>query len=1065
MKLILLFLFCLLDISAASNNNLAVVELSGIPDLDNSKLKKVVNFYIQSEGIWDLYISALDLLAVEDETQYVLPAERLKVRVNDESWVPIDTEKKKLYSGFDSCNLVLEYCFNPYWQDRVVKKGYESEISITLTNGTIYPSYCEPNPVTPGETVKIVFAKEKVDSALLRVSKKDKVFLEQIVYNDNQLYIETENEDGVCWPEGEYVYELSSRGVLFQRGILQVADISKTSGAVEGSLYFSDELGGYPFVKLYDANKELLVKLEDNKALNFSFTDLQKGNYYLEAGSEFYFTKEIGPLYIEAGKTLKRDIYLTHNKPLEIDLAISPKKIEQGGKGSFFAGLKNSGAQDLFDLKITFCLSEGLYWKKTDSNMFTLKLPSLKEGEYIAFNEDLVASVFENKNNLFVYVTVEAKTEKDTPITKEAILAIEVIPGLIGEPGILIGESNSEFYFANGTKVIPDEGYFSLHLPPGNYGILLGSKPFVLNVSHLSERIQLPQAETKKAGLLELSTQISSQPTFRVQGFYDTDNFKMAFTYPSFTGSEDYLLTPYPKWGKKNVLLDKTPWQVFYKKDDWHINAGTVYSQVPLKRSFSHVALVGTEMELSPTNGVQLKALGGFTKETKKQEEFLADDTTGPFILKSFPKDGTVTVHIEARDSSNYTVKRFLWDYYLDNNCIRLKRPLAKNDELGLTNVIVISYVSDMPTLDTDFFAGGYIGYKDQNNSIYLFRHQQDEGIMGTLQYKDWSLEGMLANRCKDASLARDKSPTVHKIRVSRGTQNSYSYRLDYNGNWKSNIAVALIEEKVFNKAELDLGFKSKVLEVLVRERLNLKKDHSQELGSQYSRYSILLNWPSNLTWGLEREKFLDKTTDTFSSKMHYQMAGFRGYVEGKWKNPETSKPKVEVSVSHDKIPLTLKAEWEQIAPKFSLFEATYDTKNMWVNILLCNEKDKLRRTMGITLLPKNNLVFLAMKDENLKSQVHLPLDNTQIRLSYTGNLATKATAFTGEIDVSLSEKSLLGLKTEYQQSPQKKLQLQGIYRYRTDNKQLEICLGQKDSGFNFTYLIPLGKEQLEKIR
>ncbi|HHY19869.1 MAG TPA: hypothetical protein GX522_08225, partial [Firmicutes bacterium] len=330
MKLILLFLFCLLDISAASNNNLAVVELSGIPDLDNSKLKKVVNFYIQSEGIWDLYISALDLLAVEDETQYVLPAERLKVRVNDESWVPIDTEKKKLYSGFDSCNLVLEYCFNPYWQDRVVKKGYESEISITLTNGTIYPSYCEPNPVTPGETVKIVFAKEKVDSALLRVLKKDKVFLEQIVYNDNQLYIETENEDGVCWPEGEYVYELSSSGVLFQRGILQVADISKTSGAVEGSLYFSDELGGYPFVKLYDANKELLVKLEDNKALNFSFTDLQEGNYYLEAGSEFYFTKEIGPLYIEAGKTLKRDIYLTHNKPLEIDLAISPKKIEQG---------------------------------------------------------------------------------------------------------------------------------------------------------------------------------------------------------------------------------------------------------------------------------------------------------------------------------------------------------------------------------------------------------------------------------------------------------------------------------------------------------------------------------------------------------------------------------------------------------------------------------------------------------------------------------------------------------------------------------------------------------------
>lgn len=80
-------------------------------------------------------------------------------------------------------------------------------------------------------------------------------------------------------------------------------------------------------------------------------------------------------------------------------------------------------------------------------------------------------------------------------------------------------------------------------------------------------------------------------------------------------------------------------------------------------------------MGLAPGNGLQLQAVGGFHLEKLVEEEFLADGTTGPYLLKSAPTQGTVKVIVESRNSRNQVVKTSTWDFYVDGKSVRLKSP------------------------------------------------------------------------------------------------------------------------------------------------------------------------------------------------------------------------------------------------------------------------------------------------------------------------------------------------------------------------------------------------------
>lgn len=1054
MELILLMVF-LLTLPAATEQKILFLNLNGTP-LNNTEITNTMDLYIESETDWELSVLGTDLQTIKNDNTYLLPLERISLKVDDGNWMQL-RNSKTIYSGNGPCYLTLEYKFTPTWEDKCVGQEYAGEFNYALTNGKLYSSSFKPRIITPGETASLVFSDYNLPCAKIKIFKKHAELIELEVFNTNKCWIETKDQNSNFWEEGDYSYEVFSQEALITKGIFEVKralDLGELRGRLK---YTKPFYGGQPYLEIYDTKNNLISRREGDEAINYQL-GLLEGSYYLKAGSKNTF--QVEPFSIRAGQVLEKDIIFRPDTELELAVRVLPKTIKQGSKGRLEMEIRNSGGEDLSELSVAVKLPAGLVYTQSESLYLNKQFNSLKSGSKLKLTEEFIALPSYNRT-LFPSgeVEIKAKTSQNVILEKKAVFTVEVNPSLFSEPGILVGESSTGFYFANGTFIQPEAKYFCLQLEPGSYGLLLGLEPYILNVSSLSERVKLPNTTGKKAGLLELKVAINSKPRVGLKGFYVSDNLKLAFAYPDYQLKQPDPLTPYPNWGVENKILVKTPWQLNYSTGEGSFNAGTVFLSPPLGRGFLPQALLGLDAELKAKNGVQLKTTGGFLLEVKKQEEFLADGTTGPFTLSAKPKEGSVNLIVEARDKNGHVIKSFSWDYFLNREALKLKRPLSAKDQLGMTNYLVVSYISES-TISNDIFIGGHLGYTDNKNSLYLFRHFEDEGMAGRLNYKKWSLEGVLGKDLREVIISRKTPATRQDIKIKTSQETSYSYRLDYTGNWYGSFNLLFNQvNSLSNKAELNLNFKNDLVKVWLTQRLNLQKG-LEEINSQYYLYSTALNWPENLVWGLSKEGFANKAVTTFSNRMLYKLAGFTGYLEGNWRKGEQEKPKLAVSLKHEKIPFSLKAEWEHIEPQFFLLEACYDTKLIWANISLCRERNSLKRTLGLTVLPKDSVIFLAAKDEAIKTQIQLPFPRTQFRMSFTGDLKSKLIVSEVEIDLRLSPNSQVGVKGKYLRPLKNNFRLQGFYRYQKDSFQLEMRLDERETGLYFTYLIPLGQAQ-----
>ena len=1042
---------------AQGPNQLMSLALNGVPE--NTAKKNTVNLFIDSHEAWELSIEGRDFYASNGEKFYIIPPQRLSVRRSAGKWISVDCFPQRIAQGEGPANLVLEYKFDPKWSDVSLLDEYESEVIYTISSGKIYASKCEPDLITPGNIGKIIFSTDKLTSAELKIYKDQQELCHLVGHDCNEFNVKTQYSTGEPWVAGNYPYEIYSDGTLVTRGILHVRENASTSGEIMGRLLLARDNVKHPTLELLDNKRITLKRLTDDEALDFHIIGIPAGTYYLRASSEIDSEVEVGPLQVEPGLTLKRDISFNQDKTLELDITVIPRRVMQGGKGKLAARLGNFLGENLNNVEFELELPPGFYWQKNGNSIIKTNSQKLETNKSHLLEEEFHVINVTKSSEFMAKAKVVATTGNGEQIVKEAKVRFEVEPGLFGEPGIIIGESEEPFYFADGTKIEPEDGFFSLQLEPGTYGLLLGAKPYVLTTSGLSERTKLPSKTGAKAGLLEIKGALTSQFDLSIRGFYESDQFKAAFVYPDKRNKDYLYVTPYPKWGQKGAILDQTPWQMQYINGDWQLKGGTVYVRTPEKDFISRIALCGAEIELKPKEGVRAQVVGGFARESEQVEEFFADGTTGPFSLKHLPKEDSIKLIVESRNASGDIIKVFTWDYYVDQKFIRLKRPLAKLDQLSLRNIIVVKYVTEKPVAENKLFVGGFLGYKDKGNNIYLFKHRDAEGLTSNLHYQTWYLNGIIKRNSQEVVLEKKQGRTNHQLKVINSAIKLYEYKLQYSGNWtgKLNIAYGCQENK--NQTNISLNLKSKLLEVLGEEQFIIKKDNPHDIGNAYSYYSASLNWPGNLVWGLSRESFSGQILDTFSTKITYKLVGFTGFVEGKWRKPQEGRPKVVVSVAHEKIPLRLKAEWEHIAPQFSLLEANFDTKKYWLNIALVNEKATLKKTLGITLLPKNSLLFLALKDETVKTQGHLPLGALGLKFSCTGNWQTKALVAETHVDVDLSEKSQIGTKIIYETTPSSNFRLQGYYRYKRDNSQLEVRLGAREAGIWFTYLIPLGSE------
>lgn len=1056
MKRILLMVF-LLALPAVTEQKMLPLNLNGNP-FNNSEITKSMDLYIESETDWELSVLGKDLQTIQNDRTYLLPIERISIKVDDGNWIQLENSKK-ICSGHGPCYVTLEYKFTPTWEDKFTAQEYAGELNYVLTSGKIYSSSFKPRIVAQGETASLIFSDLNLPCAKIKILKEHVEVIELEVFNTNKCWIETKDQNGTLWEEGDYCYEVFSQGALITKGIFEVKR-DHYLGELRGRLKFTEPFFGERlYLEIYDIKNNLVSRREGEEALNYQL-GLLEGSYYLKAGSKN--TSQVEPFSIKAGQLLEKDIILRSDSELELAVEVLPKTINQGSKGRLEIEIQNLGGEDLSELSVAVRLPAGLVYTQSDSLYLNKQLATLKSCSKLKLTEEFIALPSYNRT-LFPSgeVEIKAKTNQNVILEKKAVFTVEVKPSLFSEPGILVGESSTGFYFADGTFIQPEADYFCLQLEPGSYGLLLGFKPYVLNVSGLSERVKLPNTTGKKAGLLELQAVINSKPNFAIKGFYASKNLKLAFAYPDYQLKQPDVLTPYPKWGTENKIIAKTPWQFSYTTREGSFNAGTVYLSPPLGRGFLPQALVGLDAELKAKNGVHLKTTGGFFLEGKKQEEFLADGTTGPFTLGAKPKEGSVNLTVEARDKNGHVIKSFSWDYYLDREDLKLKRPLSAKDQLGLTNYLVVSYISESAT-SNDIFIGGHLGYTDNKNSLYLFRNSDDEGMVGRLNYKKWSLEGVAGKNLREVIISRKTPATRQDIKVKNSQETSYSYRLDYTGNWYGSFNLLFNQvNSSLNKAELNFNFKNDLIKVWLTQRLNLQKG-LEEINNQYYLYSTALNWPKNLVWGVSKEGFANKTVTTFSNRMLYKLAGFSGYLEGSWRKGDQEKPRLAVSLKHEKIPFSLKAEWEHIEPQFFLLEACYDTKLFWANISLCQERNSLKKALGLTVLPKDSLIFLAVKDEVIKTQIHLPWSKTKFSLSFTGDQKSKLTVSEVEVDLRLSQNSQVGIKGINKKTLKNNFRLQGFYRYQMDSLQLEMRLDERESGLYLTYLIPLGQAQAD---
>jgi len=1047
----------ILTLPVATEQKMLLLNLNGAPG-NNREITETVDLYIECETHWELSVLGTDLQTVQDEKTHLLPLERISIKIDNGNWMPLEMNKK-LCSGHGPSYLTLEYKFAPTWEDKFVGQEYVGELNYTLTNGKLYSSSFKPKILTPGQTASLVFSDYNLACAKIKIFKEQDILAELEVFNTNECPVETKDKNGCFWEEGEYGYEVFSQEDLITKGIFEIKK-DLLEGEIKGRLRFSGPLyGEKPFLELYDTQNNLMIRREGEEALNYRL-GLLEGSYYLKGGSEF--SSQVETFTIRAGQLLEKDIFISANNELEVAVKVLPNPIKQGSKGWLEIEIQNPFYEDLNELSVVVRLPDGLVYPQSGSPYLNKQFATLKGSSTLKLREEFIV-LPSCSQTLFLSGEVEIKalTNQNVLLEKKANFTIEVQPSLFSEPGILVGESSDGFYFANGTFIHPEADYFCLQLEPGSYGLLLGSKPYILNVSSLSERVKLPNTTSKKEGLLELQAVINSKPNFKITGFYASENLKLAFVYPDYQLKQPDFLTPYPKWADETKILAKTPWQFIYTTREGSFNAGTVYLSPPFRGGFLPQALLGLDAELKAKNGVHFKTTGGFFMEEKKQEEFPADGTTGPFTLGTKPKEGSVNLTVEARDKNGQVIKNFSWDYYLDREDLKLKRPLSAKDQLGLTNYLVVSYISESAT-SNDIFIGGHLGYTDNKNSLYLFRHSEDEGMVGRLNYKKWSLEGVAGKNLREVIISRKTPATQQDIKVKNSQETSYSYRLDYTGNWYGSFNLLFNQvNSSTNKAELNFTFKNDLIKVWLTQRLNLQKG-LEEINSQYYLYSTALNWPKNLVWSLSKEGFANKTVTTFSNRMLYKLAGFTGYLEGCWRKSEQDKPKLVVSLRHEKIPLSLKAEWEHIEPQFFLLEACYDTKLFWANISLCRERNSLKKTLGLTVLPKDSLIFLAIKDEVIKTQIHLPWSKTKFSLSFTGDCKSKLTVSEVEVDVRLSQNSQVGVKGINQRTLKNNFRLQGFYRYQKDSFQLEMRLDERESGLYLTYLIPLGQAQAD---
>lgn len=970
-------------LGCASSGELLDINLSGAPNSCGSQVVESINLFVDSEGDWELAVSAEELRAQAEGREVVLPPDRLSVRVNDGPWVKLQKTGQLLLSGSGPSGVKLEYRFDPLWEDSCHGEVYDTRLTYDLSSGRLFASFCSPGSAAPGDSVKIVFAREKLEKAEVQVEKDGEVVFQQAVTNAKQVQIPTKHPNGTFWGSGRYDYQVSSFGAMITKGSFSVCDLPER-GAIRSATVKSEE--------------------------------------------------EI--LFVEG--------------------SIVPTAVQEGSRAVLSLDICNLSAEPLEDILVEITLPEGAVWFANSERRWTKAYKELAGLEKTHISLDFAVFPSAKKTEYACEVKVSVTQDDGRHIVAAKSLAFQVKRGLLSEPGIVVGEVPDAVYFADGTKVVPQDGYFSLQLEPGSYGVLLGDRPYVLNVSRYSERTTLAVGDRKKLGLIELKADISKSPAFGVKGFCQTDHLQLAFVYP-YKNFQNYHHTSYPSWGTKQRILERTPWQMNFSRGDFHFTAGTVYSSSPLEGPFSSAALVGAEVGLAPGNGLQLQAVGGFHLEKLVEEEFLADGTTGPYLLKSAPTQGTVKVIVESRNSRNQVVKTSTWDFYVDGKSVRLKKPLAESDQLGLKNYLVVSYVSETEKRSDKFFGGGHVGFRQGESGLFLYRHLQDEGIMGTLSYKGLTIGGNLGSNAQEVSLAVTGSTARHQLQLASTDGIGLAYKFDYHHNFDAGILISGKTGEAISKGELAFDFENSLFKATLRQKLIKEKEQTRDFSGEYAFYSGSLKWPKNLTWSISLEKFNGRKSESFSTRMMYKLLGFSGYVEGTWRFAD-GRPSVFVNLSHDKVPLTVNAEWEHISPEFSLLEVCYDTKALWTKLSLCAEKAGLKRTLGVTVVPKEGLLYLGLSGDDLKTEYHVPLSRTGFKLSVSGNLDTKILVMASELDVALSQRSHIGVSGAWESGLNNSFRLEGFYRFKTDNLQLETRLSERETGVYLTYLIPLGR-------
>ncbi|ACL70787.1 carboxypeptidase regulatory-like domain-containing protein [Halothermothrix orenii] len=692
---------------------------------------------------WELYIEATgDLVNNNDGTR--IPISNLSWALHSDNgktnWRPLKTKPTLVSKGLPRkspgyvASFDYKLAINPGVKASSSPKAiYETAIRFNLTAGSLSSSLAYPNPFSPNgdgikDTTEISFniTEEFVNIPVFgyivdvdgnMVSIFDDLWFKY--FDKTGIYKiswDGQGFDNEVLPDGQYYYIIEAFSLsdtwplldwfkVIGVGTLEISNNTAPGDSSIKGRVFSEEGGFLPGVSI-DLYSESGIKvtetITDSKG-KFRINDLAGGYYYLELSRENYLPYRTPVFYLEEKSNLKKDIILSHNSSLYIDVKADKTQARPGDVITYSVYVENKGTSRVNNTCLQERLPEGLAYLEGSfestrdlsvsdyKDSLRWEFGSLAPGDFFEVKYSVVVTPAAPEGELRNRVTVSGTAEGDYGgyVAREGSAPVIISRGVFASCGDILGritgyredlddsplDKNIYVKLSNGSLASVHDGKYYLEgIPEGNYLIWIVQKRNGRFVN-----ITKPETIRVAGGLAVRKDFYISKGDFvkadnKEQSYYGVAQLDLNFNnglkmsgeldLEYKTGVKDWDLSIISSTrSRKNReqdgngidILQGSPLKITASREKDIVEMGEVDSGV--------LGMAWTR-EL---DNKKLNVYAGAGEVGEALEEIPLDNFSGPYQLDHFPVvSGSEELYICEFDQDGNLINAFKPEYYLD---------------------------------------------------------------------------------------------------------------------------------------------------------------------------------------------------------------------------------------------------------------------------------------------------------------------------------------------------------------------------------------------------------------